>query len=104
MTNNNSQKSFRYAMINLSLVAAIVVTSFVMVFLRFYSEGLSVVIGLLVFAIGILSVIGSICAFGGWNEPRSVKKTIGMVLNLAFLGLFLSVIIANIIDLYKAFS
>lgn len=43
MTNNNSQKSFRYAMINLSLVAAIVVTSFVMVFLRFYSEGLSVV-------------------------------------------------------------
>ncbi|MEO1031647.1 MAG: hypothetical protein AAFX55_09605 [Bacteroidota bacterium] len=97
-----SHKGFRYAMISLVLSTVVLAGSTLSIAYDLYI--LSLAIGLITFLIGMISIIGFVFSLKGIKEKNTVKKWIGLVINTAFLLGFVFVIIANIIDIYKAFS
>ena len=101
-SNINSNKSFEYAILGVGLILVIIILTILLNTSKY--DFISLLIGLLTFVIGIIGVIGSIVSIKGLKEPNTVKKIIGIILNFGIVILFLSVIIANIYDMYKAFS
>lgn len=104
MTENNlnSHKGFKYGILGIGLILTIIALTQLLNTLK--SDFASILIGLLVFAVGIVSIIGFIKSIKGFKEPNTAKKIIGIILNFGIAILFMSVIIANIYDIYKAFT
>ncbi|OSY88416.1 hypothetical protein WH52_06560 [Tenacibaculum holothuriorum] len=63
-----------------------------------------VIVGLLVFVIGFLSMYGTIQSFKGLKEPNTVYKVVGMIINGSVFLLFSYIILANVGDVIKLFS
>jgi len=100
--NKNSHSGFKYGVIGFSIFLIIIVLSVIINTLDHYF--LSLLIGLLVFIIGFIGVIGLTKSLKGLKEPNTSKKIIGLVLNSVIVGVFISAIVANILDIYKALS
>lgn len=101
-SNLNSHQSFRYAVISLILLFIIIVSAVVITLFHIKTELYTLILGLIVFAIGFLSIFGFMKSIKALKEPKSTKKTIAILVNSSFLILFLCVIVANILDIYKA--
>ena len=102
MTENNlnSHKGFKYGILGIGLILVLIILTQLLNTL--ISDFASILIGLLTFAVGIISIIGFIKSIKGIKEPNTAKKIIGIIINFGIVILFLSVIIANIYDIYKA--
>jgi len=100
-TNTNSHRAFKYSSIAfaLSVFGILMITVF-----KSVSDISSIFSGLLFLAVGIIAIIAFIDALKGVREPNTLKKIVGFILSLAFVILFISAIIANIIDIDKALN
>jgi uncharacterized membrane protein len=49
----------------------------------------------------LLSTLGFIFALRSIKEKNSIKKIVGMLINFAMFLLFVSVIVANVLDIYR---
>ncbi|TDT46457.1 hypothetical protein CLV90_0507 [Maribacter spongiicola] len=99
-TNNlNSIKAFKYGMLEIGLLLIVIALIFILNPSKFYA--VSIVIGFLLFIIGFISIVGCIISLKGIKEPNTAKKIIGIIINFGALALFLSLIFANIYDLYR---
>jgi len=101
-TNKSSHSGFKYGIIGLSIFLVLIILTAVINTFDFYF--FSLLIGLLVFIIGCIGIIGLTKSLKGLKEPNTLKKVIGVVINFGIVGLFILVIVANFLDLYKAFS
>ncbi|WP_028284039.1 hypothetical protein [Olleya marilimosa] len=104
MTKNNinSHKGFKFGIIGIGLILILIILT--QLLHTQISDIASILIGLLTFAVGIVSIIGFIKSLKGIKEPNTAKKIIGIIINFAIVILFISVIIANIYDINKALS
>ena len=98
--NKNSHKGFKYGILGIGLILILIILTQLLNTLK--SDFVSILIGLLVFAVGIISIIGLIVSLKGIKEPNTAKKIIGIIVNFGIVILFMSVIITNIYDIYKA--
>ncbi|WP_405207216.1 hypothetical protein [Aquimarina sp. LLG6339-5] len=101
-TNKNSHSGFKYGITGLSIFLVLIILTAIINTFDFYF--LSLLIGLLVLIIGCIGIIGLTKSLKGLKEPNTLKKVIGIVINFGIVGLFVSAIIANFLDMYKAFS
>ncbi len=104
MTENNinSHKGFKHGVLGIGLILLLIVLT--QITHLFKSDFGSLLIGLLTFAVGIISIIGFIKSLKGIKEPNTAKKIIGIVINFGIIMLFLSAIVANIYDIYMALT
>ena len=98
--NKNSHKGFKYGILEIGLILILIILTQLLNTLT--SDFASILIGFFTFTIGIISIIGFIKSIKGIKEPNTAKKIIGITINFGVVILFLSVIIANIYDTYKA--
>ena len=100
-TNTNSHRAFKYSSIafTLSVFGILIITVF-----KSNPHISSIFSGLLFLAVGIIAIIALINALKGLREPNTLKKIIGFILSLAFVILFISAIVANILDMNKALN
>jgi len=70
----------------------------------FNSSIISIIIGLLTIGAGIAAIIGLVKSLKGIKEPNTIKKIIGIIINFGIVALFVSILIANIIDLYRTLN
>ncbi|AXP79632.1 hypothetical protein CJ739_535 [Mariniflexile rhizosphaerae] len=99
-TNINSHSGFKYGITELGLIIILVVLT---QFLDSQNSDIySILIGLLTFVIGIVSIIGLAKSLRGLKEPNTLKKIIGIIINFGIVTLFIFVIISNILDIYNA--
>ena len=101
MRQQNIQKSFKIAIINVMMMGNILIASYLK---KSNPEIFSTIIGILSLVIIILAIIGFSNVMKGIREPNSFKKIIGLVVNSAIVGFGFFLIIANIIDVYRAFG
>ncbi|WP_338731361.1 hypothetical protein [Mangrovimonas cancribranchiae] len=99
-TNTYSHKGFKFGILGIGLILIIVILSLLLNVLKY--NFISILIGLTVFAIGIVSIIGFIKSLKGIKEPNTFKKIIGIIINFGLVTLFLLILIANGYDIYKA--
>lgn len=95
-----SNKGFKYCIIGISLIFILVLV--LLITSPNVSDFESLLIGFLVFTLGIISIIGLLASIKGLKEPNTVKKIIGLIFNFGIVLLFLAVIIGNIYDIYTA--
>ena len=95
-----SSISFNYALASVGLVVLCVVIK--MATFQVPEQQSSFIVGLFAVAAGISALIGVVYTFFSLKEPNTVKKLVGAVINFSFLILFIAVIVANIIDIYRA--
>ncbi len=99
---SDTQKAFSHAINSLTLMAVIVLLSVVMHFTQL--EIISLLIGILVFIIGALSIIGLIHSLKGIKSENNLKKVVGLIINVTFVFLFIYVFIANALDIVKVMN
>lgn len=97
----NSKKSYYSGIIILLLV---IIYLMLVYKINNRNDVFMIIVGLLVFLTGFLSIYGTIQAFKSINEPNTREKIIGMVVNGSMFLLFSYIIIANITDVFKLFS
>lgn len=98
--NLNSHSGFKYGIIVLILILTFI---FLLQILDTgSSETSTLIMGLLIMGIGIASILGAIKSLKGINDPNTPKKIIGILINFGTALLFVSVIVANIFDIYRA--
>ena len=95
----NSEKSFRYSLIVLALFIMMILMHILQEFMK---QDFSNFYGFISIVIMALISFGSYHAVTGLKDRNSAKKIIGIILNTGYLILFISLIIANVLDLYKA--
>ena len=99
---NYSRAGFYYGIISVGiLVAGIVI---IQLNLLYEVDFGSALIGLLFMAGGFMGVLGLFKSISGIKEPNTPQKIIGILMNGGIVLLFAGVIIANIIDIYRAFA
>lgn len=100
-TNINSHRAFKYSCIafSLSIFGILIILVFKSDLYMF-----SIFLGLLFLTVGIIAVIALIDALKGLSEPNTLKKIFGLILSLAFVILFISAIVANLMDIDKALN
>lgn len=97
---SNIEKSFKTALVILVLV---IITLATLILDKKHDSGISgFLIGLALLSTGVLGVIGSIQGLKGLKESKSFKKVIALAINFGIVILFVFLILANVIDLYKA--
>lgn len=104
MTKNNinSHKGFKYAIIGVGLMLIFIILTKTLNML--HSDFGTVLIGGLSVGIGIVGVIGLLNSLKGIKEPTTVKKNVGIIINLGIVILFLYMVFANVYDTYKLFN
>lgn len=98
--NINSHKGFKYGIFGISLILILIILTQLLNTLK--SDFASMLIGLLTFVVGMISIIGFTKSLQGIKEPNTIKKIIGIIINFGIVILFFSVIITNIYDIYNA--
>jgi len=104
MTKNiiNSHKGFKYGIIGCGLMVIFIILSKNISTL--HPDLVTFLIGGLSIGIGVVGIIGLVNSLKGIKEPTTVKKYVGIIINLSIVSLFLYVIFANVYDTYKLFS
>ena len=98
--NKNSHQGFYYGISGVvGIIILIILTQLV---IRFKSDALSILIGVLTFTIGAIGLVGIFKSILGIKEPNTPKKYIGIVINAGICILFVAVIITNVYDIYTA--
>ena len=97
--NKHSHKGFKFGILGIGLILIIVILSLLLHLLKY--DFISLIIGLTVFSIGIVSIIGLIKSLKGINEPNTFKKIIGIVINFCLVAFFLLVFISGGYDLFR---
>ena len=97
-----SHSGFKFGVIGLGLILTMIIVTL----LRdtFNSSIISIIIGLLTIGAGIAAIIGLVKSLKGIKEPNTIKKIIGIIINFGIVALFVSILIANIIDLYRTLN
>ncbi len=95
----NSEKSFIYSLIVLALFIVMILMHIFQVIIKYDFSNLYSLISIVIM---VLISFGSYYAFTGLRDKNSAKKFIGLILNTGYLILFISIMIVNIQDLYKA--
>lgn len=96
MTNNNinSHKGFKYGISAIGLI--LIATTLSLLIDTLKSDLASILNGLLTLVIGFISILGIIISLKGIKEPNTVKKVVGITINLIIVILFLSLIFSII--------
>jgi len=104
MTKNtiNSLKGFKYGIISCGLMVIFIILT--KTFSNHHGDFTTALIGGLSVGIGGVGVVGLVHSLKGIKEPTTVKKYIGIIINLSIVVLFLCMIFANAYDTYKLFS
>gem|GEM_PF-2161004 len=98
----HSHRGFKYGLTALVSLAGFIGLNTILIFQGIHVPSLLLgVVTLCIFALGILGLIASL---RGLKEPNTLKKIIGLFLNLGFLALSVAVIVANVLDMIRAFS
>ncbi|WP_459212241.1 hypothetical protein [Aquimarina rhabdastrellae] len=100
--NVKSHNGFKYGVISFLMILVLIMITAVINTLKFSFSLL--LIGFLTILIGYMGIIGLIKSLKGIKEPNTSKKIIGLILNIGIVSLFISLIIANFLDIYKAFN
>lgn len=100
--NKYSDKGFRFGILGIGLFLILVILSLLLRFIKY--DFISLIIGLIVFAIAIVSAIGLINSIKGIKEPNTSKKIIGIILNLLLISFFLLVIFSGGYNIYKVLT
>ena len=98
-TNTYSHKGFKFGILGIGLLFIVVILSLLLNVLKY--DSISILIGLTVFTMGIVSIIGIIKSLKGIKEPNTFKKIIGIIINFALVTLFLLSLFVNAYDIYK---
>jgi len=99
---SHTYRSFRYALSTLGTIALILAVGFVDSY-----TGLDpghFLMGILVLVAAFFGISGTVEAFNSLKEPNHWKKWAGMAVNIGMIGLFVALIMANVMDIVKAFS
>ncbi|WP_291133255.1 hypothetical protein [Flavobacterium sp. UBA7682] len=99
--NVNSNKGFKWAIITMSIFILIIILHVIQEFVKI---DMSNFYGILLVLILIFTVVGVIDSIKGIKEPNTLRKVIGMILNSGYVVLLIFIIVANILDIYKAFQ
>lgn len=99
--NVNSNKGFKWAKITMSIFILIIILHVIQEFVKI---DMSNFYGILLVLILIFTVVGVIDSIKGIKEPNTLRKVIGMILNSGYVVLLIFIIVANILDIYKAFQ
>ncbi len=95
----NSQKAFKYALISIGMMGLLITITLLSIITEFslYSE----ILGALVIIIGCIAIIGLVFSLKGIKDKNSFKKIIALIVNLSIVVLFISVMLANMMDIYQ---
>lgn len=93
-----SEKVFKYAIFELLLTFLFFI---IIYFFNQKNDSISLIVGTLIFVIGFFSIIGTISSFKALKESNSFKKVFGITINFLIFLIFVSIIIANVIDLNR---
>ena len=101
-TSKHSHVGFICAMIEFGLILVLIILSSLLNSQS--TDVISNLIGFIVIITGFVSIVGLVKSLIGLKEPNTVKKIIGISINLSVLILFTYMIVSNVMDIYKAFS
>lgn len=99
--NLKSIKGFQTAMGTLSIFFLIIILH---VIRQFVSIDLGAFYRFLLIVIIVLCISGCTDSYRGLRDPYSTRKIAGLFLNTAYLILIVSMLVANVMDLARAFS
>jgi len=102
MNNKNSHNAFALGVAG--IIAIIIFFSSTVLFNSYGIDDALMILMFLFVIIVALSIIGTIKSIKGLKEPNTPKKIIGMILNFGIITLFVAVIIASVMDIYRAFN
>ena len=95
--NQNTHRGFNFGMISLFLIIIIII--FMKYFYRLLNDFDTTVFVILSLTFGIISTFGLTSSIKGIKEQNTVKKIIGMILNIGFVMIFLYGLISYVFDL-----
>ncbi|WP_156115516.1 hypothetical protein [Psychroserpens sp. Hel_I_66] len=101
-SNFNSKKPFQFAIISIVCLLLFILFQVLAASNKISEEIYTYVSGFSISVIFVSSIIGFIFSMKGLNEPFSVKKIIGLLVNSIFILLLIALITANTID-FKTF-
>ena len=97
-----TQKAFTSTLIVIGLLAFAIIGILVTKDTEMASSGL--LVGLPIFISGILSIVGLIQTIKAFKDPKTTKLFISLIVNSMVIILFITAIIANILDIANSFA
>lgn len=97
-----SHTGFKFALTALAFLAGFTLISSIL-----FIEGIqlsSVLYGLMMLIVICIGVVGLVASIRGLNDPNSLQKILGLFLNLGFLALVGSLMLANVTGLISVFG
>jgi|SRR6476660_5667314 len=102
MEKSSSQQAFKAAIIALTLCAV----GIILMVIPFHAGlfFMQMVSGILFIISGGIAIAGIIFSIRSVREPNTVKKILALVINFTFAAFFISIIVANILDIKRAIT
>ena len=97
-----TQKAFTSTLIVIGLLTFAIIGILVTKDTEMASSGL--LIGLPIFISGIVSIVGLIQTIKAFKDPKTTKLFISLIVNSMVIILFITAIIANILDIANSFA
>tara|TARA_B100000683_G_scaffold267631_1_gene301582 strand:+ start:62 stop:382 length:321 start_codon:yes stop_codon:yes gene_type:complete len=97
-----TQKAFTSTLIVIGLLAFAIIGILVTKDTEMASSGL--LVGLPIFISGIVSIVGLIQTIKAFKDPKTTKLFISLIVNSMVIILFITAIIANILDIANSFA
>ena len=97
-----TQKAFISTLIVIGLLAFAIIGILVTKDTEMASSGL--LVGLPIFISGIVSIVGLIQTIKAFKDPKTTKLFISLIVNSMVIILFITAIIANILDIANSFA
>ena len=97
-----TQKAFTSTLIVIGLLAFAIIGILVTKDTEMASSGL--LVGLPIFISGIVSIVGLIQTIKAFKDPKTTKFFISLIVNSMVIILFITAIIANILDIANSFA
>ena len=97
-----SHTGFKFAVLALALLAGFTLISSVL-----FIEGIqlsSILYGLMTLTVIIMAMVGLVASIRGLKDPNTFQKIVGLFLNLGFLALVGSLMLANVTGLISVFG
>ncbi len=100
ISRTNSGNAFKYSMYALLSLFVILILNVLNHYTK--QEVFSILVGVALLFAGVFGIVGLINSIKGIKEPNTVKKVVGLIINVWVSGMFTYAIIANIFDIFKA--
>ena len=97
-----TQKAFTSTLIVIGLLTFAIIGILVTKDTEMASSGL--LVGLPIFISGIVSIVGLIQTIKAFKDPKTTKLFISLIVNSMVIILFITAIIANILDIANSFA